>query len=142
MPNKPRASGEAGETLLELLVSITILGVAVIAIASGLAGTVMVSSLHRQQSDAQRALRNYAESLESGSYNPCTSTSAASYSLGSTAGFVAPTVTVTYWNNSTPGFQPSCPSGGDTGLQKVKISLQSADGRVADSVAVVLRSSA
>jgi type II secretory pathway pseudopilin PulG len=133
------APGEVGETLLELVIAIAILGVSAIAIAGGIASSISMSSLHRQQSDAQRALRNYAETLQGSGYSPCTAGSPAGYSLPATSGFPAPAVTVTYWNGSA--FQSGCPSGGDSGLQRVAISLADTTGRVSDHIAVVLRNS-
>ena len=52
MNARHRVEGERGETLLELLVSITILGVCVVAIASGIAVSVRISAIHRSQATA------------------------------------------------------------------------------------------
>lgn len=132
-----RERADRGETLIELIIAITILGVCVVAIGSGIAGAVLASGLHRQQADASRILHNYAETLEGATYNACTTTTPASYSLTQQSGFKAPTVTVTYWNGT--GFQANCPATGDSGLQRVSIGLTTTDGRVGQTLAVVLR---
>lgn len=133
-----RHDAERGETLLELVVAIFILGVCVIAIGSGIAGSVMISGLHRQQADASRILHNYAESLEAGGYAPCAGAVGASYSLPQQSGFNPPSVSIGYWNGS--GFQAGCPGSGDQGLQQVTISLVNTDFRVGQSLTLVLRS--
>ena len=132
-----RERADRGETLIELIIAITILGVCVVAIGSGIAGAVLASGLHRQQADATRILHNYAETLEGATYNACTNSTPASYSLTQQSGFQAPTVTVTYWNGTA--FQAGCPSGGDSGLQRVSINLKTTDGRVGQALSVVLR---
>jgi Tfp pilus assembly protein PilE len=124
---------DRGETLIELIIAIAILGVCVVAIGSGIAGAVMVSGLNRDQADAGRVLHNYAETLEAATYTPCATT----YALPTQTGFDAPTLDITYWNGSA--FQATCPVGGDQGLQRVAITVTNTDGRVSQSLRVVLR---
>jgi Tfp pilus assembly protein PilE len=125
---------DRGETLIELIIAIAILGVCVVAIGSGVAGAVLVSGLHRDQADASRILHNYVEKLEATTYSSC----ATSYSLPQQTGFTAPSLSITYWNGT--GFQATCPAGGDQGLQRVAITLTNTDQRVKQTLAVVLRS--
>jgi hypothetical protein len=133
-----RFARDQGETLLELVIAITILGTCVVAIGAGIVGTVTISNIHRQQADASKVLHNYAEALEGTTYSPCPG---AMYSLPTVSGFSSPTITISYWNKSltpTAGFQPTCP-GTDQGVQRVKIDLANSDGRVSESLTVVLR---
>jgi type II secretory pathway pseudopilin PulG len=58
-----RARREAGETLVELLVTITIMGIAFGAILAGVGVAIASSDSHRQESTAEGVLRNYAERL-------------------------------------------------------------------------------
>jgi Tfp pilus assembly protein PilV len=139
MCTRLRKADERGESLLELVVAIFILGVCVIAIGSGIAGSIMISGLHRQQADASRILHNYAESLKAGSYSPCSADAGASYTLPQQPGFDAPGLAVRYWDGA--GFQASCPAPGDQGLQQVTISLEDTDLRVGQSLTIVLRRS-
>jgi type II secretory pathway pseudopilin PulG len=144
---RPRADPERGETLLELLIAITILGVCVVAIGSGIATSIAISVVHRNQAAAQDSLHNYAETLQS-HYVACTSTTPPNYAalLAQLAppGFSAPTATVQSWAptggpSQTGAFVGGCPSG-DTGLQQVTLTLISTTGRVSESLVVDLRS--
>jgi prepilin-type N-terminal cleavage/methylation domain-containing protein len=126
---------ERGESLLELLVAITIMGIAVVAIAGGISISIMVSDSHRKQALASVALHRYAETLES-SYSPCSGTTLASYTLPQQPGFNPPTITVAYWTGS---WATTCPGGTDPGAQRVTVQLVSTDGRASESLSVVLR---
>jgi type II secretory pathway pseudopilin PulG len=142
MKTRRRVGRDEGETLLELLVSITILGVCVVAIASGIAVNVRISAIHRSQATASDWLHNSAESLQS-QYTTCTPGSPMSYALklSSPSGYVTPpTAPVKFWDQANSTFDlPNCPAS-DPGLQQVKITLTSAGGQVAESLIVVLRS--
>jgi type II secretory pathway pseudopilin PulG len=131
-----RGRGQRGETLLELLVAITILGVCVVAIGSGIALAVRVSALHRSQATAGAYARSYAEVVESAattSYVNCASTYSVS-GFSAPSGFSAAVVGVKYWNGT--GFQVGCPSP-DQGLQQVTV--QVADARASEQLVVVVR---
>jgi hypothetical protein len=133
-----RAAGDAGETLLELIVAITILGVCVVAIGSGIVLSVKVSSIHRGQATAQAFLHNYAEALQT-AYVPCNScASSPNYvaSLPAPTGFNAPTASVKYWNGTA---FTATPPATDPGLQRGALTLTSKDGFVDESLVVVLR---
>ncbi len=138
-----RDDPEQGETLLELIIAIAILGVCVVAIGSGIALSVTISAIHRKQAVAQDSLHNYAELLQS-SYTPCTSTTTPNYarSLGQLTppGFSAPSVVVDYWLPTQATFTDACPPGGDTGLQQVTLTLVSTAGNVSQSLIVDVRS--
>ena len=100
----PAADRERGESLLELLIGLAIISIAVVAVIGGLLASVSVSDVHRKQSTAGAAVRDYAETVEkyvAGSgYTACAAPS--SYAPG-TVGFSAPSgyaasaVTVRYW---------------------------------------------
>lgn len=138
---------ERGETLLELVIAIVILGTCVVALGSGIALSVRISAIHRSQATADDVLHNFAEKLQgSTSYSACTSTTTPNYvpqltPLMPTTGYTTPTVTVNYWVASTASFTTNhaCPSTGDPGLQQVKVTLNSTGGLVSESVVVVLR---
>lgn len=137
---------DRGETLLELVVTIAILGVCVVGIGAGIALSVKISSIHRDQATADAFLHNYAETLQN-SYTPCSAGTTPDYvSIGSLAppsGFAAPTATVKFWNpsGSPASFSSaSCPAS-DPGLQQVTLSLNSSDGFTTESLVVILRKS-
>src|SRR5262245_55540646 len=108
---------ERGETLLELMMAITILGVCVVAIGSGIAVSVAISSVHRDQATAQDSLHNYAEALQN-FYTPCSAGITPNYAadLVVPQGWPAPTVVVDYWQPLSASFTTThtCPSAGDS----------------------------
>jgi prepilin-type N-terminal cleavage/methylation domain-containing protein len=62
---RSRGDDEAGFTLAEVLVTIVILGVAVIALVSGLMNAITLSDIHRKGAVEQTLLRNYGASITS-----------------------------------------------------------------------------
>lgn len=136
--SEKRTRDDRGETLLELIVSITILGVCVVAIGAGIALSIKLSAIHRAQATADAFLHNYAESLQN-SYTACAGGTPPNYaaSLAQPSGFNPPTASVMSWNGTR--FVPGCLAS-DPGLQEVTLRLDSADGFVSESVTTVLRS--
>lgn len=126
---------DRGDTLIEVVMAVLILGIAAVAIVGGMALSVKVSDIHRKQADAGAALHDYAESLQS-SYNPCHGSIPAAYRLSAEAGFRPPDITVRYWTGES--FSPTCP-GADPGLQQLTIDVTSTDGRASESLTVVVR---
>jgi len=62
------STGERGETLLELVVAVTIMGLAVAAIVGGMATSIMMSDIHRQEARAGAAARG-ARPARSGTWS-------------------------------------------------------------------------
>lgn len=132
---------ERGESLLELVVAITLMGVAIVAVMSGLTTTLLMSDVQRKQAAAGVAVRDYAEALQqyvaAGHYVACSS----SYSV---PGFVAPegfaakvvAGSVQYWSIGA-AWLPLCLL--DSGLQRARVSVTSTDGRATEYLYVVLR---
>jgi hypothetical protein len=131
---------DRGESLIELLVALTLLGLAVVAIVSGLGTSAVISDIHRKQATAGAEVRSFAEKIENtvaagGGYTPCAGPG--TYTGGYTApsGFT-PTVTlVRYWNGS--GWSSTCAT--DIGLQKLSLKISSSDGRAAETLDVIIR---
>src|SRR5690242_1565845 len=84
-------SEERGETLVELLVALAILGIAVVAVIGAFGSSITLSDVHRKQASAGAAVRNYAELVADyvagTGYSSCAAASA--YSAG-TVGYTAP----------------------------------------------------
>jgi type II secretory pathway pseudopilin PulG len=137
-----RGSAERGESLLELVVAIALMGMAIVAVMSGLTTTVLLSDVQRKEATAASTVRNYAEALQqfvaSGHYVACAN--AGSYAVpGFTppSGFTARIVagSVQYWAGAL--WLPLCLP--DRGLQKLRVLVESTDGRASEYLDVVLR---
>ena len=120
-------SPDDGSTLVEALVAVSIVSIAFTAIVGGMFTTVTASDVNRQQANAATYLASSAEAVKADPYVAC----AASYAG---AGFVLPAgfsqdpPVVAYWNAGTSTFDASC--GTDAGLQRVTLTIRSADDRV------------
>ena len=140
---RPRRD-EAGTTLVEVLMTVAILGIAVVAIVAAMGTSIIGTDHHRKQAQAQTVLLSATDAVKSQTanpYQPCATTG--SYSAGSNvtlpAGWTASAVTVRsvkYWNGSA--FAVSCPSP-DSKLQLIDVQVATPDGRATESVAVVKR---
>jgi len=126
---------ETGETLIEVLVAVVIMGIGFVALLGTMAISVKASSLHRTQAVAELEVRRYAELVDSAAWDqnsnystpsgvPTTPAKAAPYNLVS----VAPTVIAC---------SPSCGASAQT--QTVQVEVGSADGKVQESVQIVKR---
>lgn len=143
-----------GETLVELIITIVIVGVIVVALGSAMVLSVRVSSIHRAQSDASAFLHNYAESVQSTPYIACTAALAPDYVTS--ASLATPseggpwvgnqpsvTVQVMTWEAASQSYTlNACPLSGaavDSGLQRITLNLTSADSTVEESLVIVKR---
>lgn len=61
--------GQEGLTLIELVVTLAIMGIAFVAIISGLFTAVVGSDVHRKQATAGTLLRSLAEAVKDAPYN-------------------------------------------------------------------------
>jgi prepilin-type N-terminal cleavage/methylation domain-containing protein len=66
-------AGEGGMTLIELLVTITIMGIVFTVFLGGVGLAIRASDQHRRTVDAETVLRNAAEELQRAGYAPCAS---------------------------------------------------------------------
>jgi type II secretory pathway pseudopilin PulG len=135
---------QRGESLLELVVAIALMGVAIVAVMSGLTTTVLLSDVQRKEATAASVVRNYAEALQQfvadGHYLACAN--AGSYAVPGFApptGFTARIVpgSVLYWTGAL--WLPLCLP--DRGVQKLRVKVDSTDGRASEYLDVVLRKS-
>jgi prepilin-type N-terminal cleavage/methylation domain-containing protein len=98
---------ERGETLIELLIAVAILGVAGVAILTGLMMSIRTSVMHRDDATGEVYVRSFAEaiqsSVDSSGYKPCAN--AASAYAGVTvpdlpAGYTKTVTSVQSWGGS------------------------------------------
>lgn len=136
-------AGDRGESLIELLVAITIMGIAVVAIVGGIGTAVLMSDIHRKQATAGTAARDFGEAIENqvmaGGYVPCAAPAkyAAPNGYQPPGGFTSSVTAVKYWAGGA--WAASC--GTDSGLQQVTVQVASTDGRATEKLVVVLRRS-
>jgi prepilin-type N-terminal cleavage/methylation domain-containing protein len=129
-----RTEGQSGLSLIELLVTITILGLAVTAVLGGMTTLLSTSGLHRQQADVTAVVESAAEAVKADPYANCATTYAVPTATLADASIT--TIQITYWNPSGTGFQPSCP-GTDQGLQMVAIKAKQNNGSVSQTLSLV-----
>ena len=119
-PARPRAAAsrhDAGETLVEILVSVVILGIAVAAILGGIGMSATASSTHQSLTRTQNLLRDWAETLTWSSACPTVVPA-----FGLPAGFTAtPAPAVSYWKASSADFTASCAS--NDGMYRVRLTV-------------------
>ena len=142
VPRSRRRDDQAGFTLVELLVTVTLMGITFIIVLGAISTFSRATSVQRTASDLDGALRTYVERLNDVGYANCASTYAvAAGNLPS--GYLSkyqPTVTVKYWNGDpNASYGPSCPSP-DAGAQQLTVQLKSTATGQQDSLTVVKRS--
>lgn len=131
----PVPGGQDGFTLVEMLLAVAILGLGVTALVGGMMTSITVSDRGRSSAEASGDARRWAESVAGTTYADC----AASYA---TPGFAVTSgstgnQSVSYWSPASSSFVTTC--GTDSGLQRVTLTVTSADGRAAETVQVLKR---
>jgi type II secretory pathway pseudopilin PulG len=140
---------DRGETLLELVISLMIMSIAVVAIIGGIGTSIKMSDIHRKQATAGAAVRSYAEAVKNyvaaGNYVSCaTPTSTPKNYLPATVGFTPPsgpagTYIATFATAQTWSGYAWAPCSADNAYQKITLSVASPDGSAVERLDVVLR---
>lgn len=148
--NPALGDADGGETLVEVLVTIIIMGIAAAAILAGLQLSLQASSIERKEATSGAYVRNYAEAIEgylatSTNYKPCAGAnyySPALIGFSVPSGYTATQTAATVWNGSGWG---ACSVASDVGAQRVTLTIASTDvstGQGAsETLTVVLRKS-
>jgi type II secretory pathway pseudopilin PulG len=131
-----------GETLIELLVSMTILGITVVALVGGIGTSIMVSDMHRKQAVAGVVVRSYAEAIESSvdatpsSYANCATPASYSSPANFTvpSGYTTSVTAVAYWTGTGYG---GCSAG--VGIEKLTLRVSSNDSRATETLNLIIR---
>ncbi|MEY2566188.1 MAG: hypothetical protein QOE35_717 [Actinomycetota bacterium] len=127
---------EHGSTLVELLVTIVIIGIAFAVIVGGMTTSIFASDVHRQQASAETVMRQFAETVKAATYVDC----ASNYAYSPPTGFAATVSTIFYGSGDSMSFpspQPSCPP--DPGLQRVSLRVAATNGRDSETLDIVKR---
>ena len=137
---------DAGFSLVEIVITIGIVGVTFSAILGGLFASITVSALQRKEATADTVARSAAEVVKDSDHNPysnCAGTGQyALTGLSVPSGFSVTITDVAYWNGQPPaggavGFQSNCRS--DRGIQRITMAATSTDGQATETVQVIKR---
>jgi Tfp pilus assembly protein PilV len=124
---------DRGESLVELITAVAIMGIAVVAIVGGIATSILMTDIHRKQATAGALARSFAEQVE-GNYQ--TSASAYAALFPAQDGYTGSVTSLECWSPSTQQFAAaSCPSD----LQRVTVTVKSTDDRASESIVVIVR---
>jgi type II secretory pathway pseudopilin PulG len=126
-------TGEEGETLVEIMAAVILMGTAVVAIMSGLYTAVVSSDLHRRQTRAASEVTNVVEALNRADYVPCTSgvpNYAAALPALPSGYTLLPLVVEPLASASAtdPSWQTACPGEGDQGAQRITVVVSQGTG--------------
>lgn len=139
---------QSGESLIELLVAIVILGLTGVAVMAGLGLAAKASDIGRKESTGGAYVRSFAEAIQQwvGAHGLAACGSAGAYSAA-TVGFAHDplnaatlpngyTATAVVQGSPTASGLGSCSSTSD---QQVRLTVASSDGRASETLTVVLR---
>jgi type II secretory pathway pseudopilin PulG len=137
-----RVRGDGGESLIELLVALSIMGTAITVLLAGLGTAISMSAIHRKQATAGASSRAFAEAIENAvakypsEYDTtCTGTATYATKYSPPANYAATVTEVRYLSGTA--WSATC--GADQGVQRVMLRIASADGKVVVTLAVILR---
>lgn len=134
---------DSGETLIEILVSVAILGIAAVAILGGLMVSIQSSTMHRNNATGGAYVRSFAEaiqtSVDSTGYQSCANAVAAYGGVtvpGLPAGYTKAVTGVQSWTGTGWG---ACAA---TGIQRLDLKVTTTGDtlhQAAETLTVVLR---
>lgn len=152
---RPCVVGESATSLIEVLVTMSIMGIAFASILLGLGTSTNTSDIHRKQATAETVLRSFSEAVKQDPYAECATT--ASYTGGGyspPANFSVSIKLVAYWVPSPTPASPATPAvktgvfatpGGlacvppDTGYQRLNVEARSSDSKAVETLQVLKR---
>lgn len=142
----PADRDDGGFTLIEMLLVVMLLGVGFVAVLGGMATTMISSTLHRDQAQAETEVRRYAEVIKEAATSTSCPADYSTVSFPVTAkgpdgvAFTASPPVVDRYLNIDPTTKlyvaGACTA---TSVQVVRVSVTSADGKATETVEVVKR---
>lgn len=140
-----RRAGELGETLVELLVTVAIMGTAFVGILAGIGTTFMATGSHRQDATAEAVVRSYAERMKDPTgmvYVSCATSATYGVPNGFSVpagGWTATVSTLLYWQGDTaPATFTAAACSTDKGLQQLTLTVTSPPGDHQATATVVI----
>ena len=124
---------QTGATLVEVLIALALVGILVLALASGMLTLLKTSTETTKQQQVELALGSFTESLKSGPYTKCAALVAGSPYPNTTAwvppqsSMTASLVKIEYWDKSSTSFVAACPASGDQGTQRLTVQVNLED---------------
>jgi prepilin-type N-terminal cleavage/methylation domain-containing protein len=146
MSRRPCRRDDSGFTLIELVITIAIMGIAFVFILAGMTTSIFVSETPRRHASIEPLLTNLVEQAKRAAYANCATapvgpqpagTSVSSYGLSVPTGY---TLTVTIkWSDATSSTFSSTGCPPDNGLQDVLLKVDDTTARASESVEFVKR---
>lgn len=133
-----RAGSDRGETLVEVLVTVVILGLAGVAVMAGLATSVEASDIHRQATTSGSYVKNYAEAIQSYVQGHQSAFNCSPDYSAATVGFVASGYMPTFTWIAVDGTGAATTCTSNT-AQMVTLKVVSTGGRGTEQLSFVLR---
>ncbi|MFN8017441.1 MAG: prepilin-type N-terminal cleavage/methylation domain-containing protein [Acidimicrobiales bacterium] len=133
-PTVHAARSERGETLIELMATVVLMGIGIVAIVGALIGVMQTSSHHRRTTRAGNETVNVVEYIRKQSYQTCAT--ATTYSLPTAPPRYTYTVTSVKWLQSATASTPvwiasgsvGCNATSDTGAQQITVKVSTNTG--------------
>jgi prepilin-type N-terminal cleavage/methylation domain-containing protein len=149
MMSHPGLRGEGGFSLVELLITIVIVGIGFAALLGGVMTSVIVSSHQREQATVDAVARSAAEWIKDPVNNPYSCAANNPYSVAALtvpSGYTVTISSIEYWTPPavpfpaayTPQFQ-NASSTCTNGLQRITIVVRSSDLQANETVQVIKR---
>jgi hypothetical protein len=134
---RARQPGDAGASLVEVLAALALVGLATVALLSGLLTLAAASRLRDDQVRDDLLLRTLAEVVKAAPFEPCGGTGYADM-FDAPAGTSGSVEAVTYWTGEPAAdpFSDDCVE--DLGVQKVTLLLTDDDADVEDGTRLTL----
>lgn len=144
-----RRRDERGETLAEVLVSTTLLGIIGVGLIGAIATVLISTDVDRKTSQAETILRSYVAAVQDAPYRPGTSGYDGVFSPPDR--FTATVERVRCWTGNGPEVVPTssgppttltfvgCGGGEDHGLQRIDLRVASTTGRAVETVTIFKR---